>query len=140
MAAEYFRHRAVHSGLSHVVVDSAGTLGIEGAPAAEEAVAVMADLGVDLSAHRSKGLSEALLRTTDVTVAMTRNHLDHLALHYAAGSDRRMLLRAFERGPDPDPAARGLRDPMGEPLGVYQALVPVIVRCVEHLLLHLKHG
>jgi protein-tyrosine phosphatase len=32
MAAEYLRHRAAHDGLSHLVVDSAGTLGIHGAP------------------------------------------------------------------------------------------------------------
>jgi protein-tyrosine-phosphatase len=32
LAAEYLRHRAVREGLSHVVVDSAGILGIEGAP------------------------------------------------------------------------------------------------------------
>jgi protein-tyrosine phosphatase len=140
MAAEYFRHRAAHSGLSHVVVDSAGTLGIEDAPAAEEAVQAMAEIGVDLSGHRSKGLTATLLRTTDLTVAMTRGHLEHLALRYPEGHDRRLLLRAFEKGPDPDPAARGLRDPIGEPLIVYRELVPLIVSCVDHLLLHMKHA
>jgi len=140
MAAGYFRKRAAHSALSHVVVDSAGTLGIEGAPAAEEAIQVMSEIGVDLSRHRSKGLGAALLRTTDLVVAMTHGHLEHLALHYPGGENRRLLLRAFENGPDPDPDAPGLRDPMGEPLEVYRELVPLVVRCVDHLILHLKHA
>lgn len=140
MAAEYFRSRAARSGLSHVVVDSAGTLGIEGSPAAAEAVQAMAEIGIDLSRHRSKGLSAALLRTTDLVVAMTHDHLEHLARSYPGGEDRRVLLRAFERGPEPDPNARGLRDPIGEPLEVYRELVPLIVGCVDHLVLHLKHA
>jgi protein-tyrosine-phosphatase len=140
MAAAYFRHRAAQSGLSHVVVDSAGTLGIEGAPAAAEAVQVMAEIGVDLSGHRSKGVGEALLRTSDLVVGMTRSHLEYLALHHPEGEDRRLLLRAFESGPRPDPNAPGLRDPIGRPLEVYRELLPLIVRCADHLLLHLKHG
>ena len=140
MAAELFRSRAAHSGLSHVVVDSAGTLGIEGAPASEEAIRAMAEIGVDLTGHRSKGVNEDLLRTTDLVVVMTRSHLEHLALHYPDGEDRRLLLRSFEKGPDPDPNASGLRDPIGEPLELYREQVPLIARCVDHLLLHLKHG
>ena len=139
MAAEYFRQRAANSGLSHVVVDSAGTLGIEGAPAADEAIQAMAEIGVDLTAHQSKGLSEGLLRTSDLVVVMTRRHLEHLALHYPEGEDRRLLLRAFEESPVPDSDARGLRDPIGQPLELYRELVPLIVRCVDHLVLHLKH-
>jgi len=140
MAAEYFRLRAARSGLSHVVVDSAGTLGIEGSPASAEAVQVMAEIGVDLARHRSKGLSAALLRTTDLVVAMTHDHLEHLALHYPEGEDRRLLLRAFENGPDPAPNPRDLRDPIGEPIEVYRELVPLIVSCADHLVLHLKHA
>jgi protein-tyrosine phosphatase len=140
MAAELFRSRAAHSSLSHVVVDSAGTLGIEGAPASDEAIRAMAEIGIDLTGHRSKGVSEELLRTTDLVLGMTRSHLEYLALHHPDGEDRRLLLRAFEKGPDPDPNARGLRDPIGEPLGLYRELVPLIERCVDHLLLYLKHG
>ena len=38
MAAEYLRDRAVHSGLSHLLVESAGIVGFEGSPAAPLAV------------------------------------------------------------------------------------------------------
>jgi protein-tyrosine phosphatase len=140
MAAEYFRKRAAWSGLSHVVVDSAGTLGIEGSPASPEAIAVMHEIDVDLSGHRSKGLSEGILRTTDLTVAMTRDHLDFLARSYPEGNDRRLLLRAFEDGPQPSPDGLDLDDPMGKSVEIYRQQLPVIVRCVDHLVLHLRHA
>jgi protein-tyrosine phosphatase len=140
MAAEYFRKRAAQSGLSHVVVDSAGTLGIEGAGASPEAVQVMEEIGVDLTTHRSKKLSATDLRTTDIVVAMSRHHLEHLAHHYPEGSDRRLLLRAFEKGARPSSHADDLEDPIGKPVIFYRQLCPLITQCVDHLVLHLKHS
>jgi protein-tyrosine phosphatase len=140
MAAEYFRKRAAQSGLSHVVVDSAGTMGLQGAGASPEAIQAMAEIGVDLSKHRSKRLSGTDLRTTDIVVAMTRHHLEHLAHHYPEGSDHRVLLRAFEDDTRPSGDADGLPDPIGEPVEFYRKIVPVIRQCVDHLILHLKHA
>ena len=139
MAAEYFRARAAEAGLSHVVVDSAGTLGIVGAPASDEAIRVMRDIGIDLQHHRSKALTRQLLATTDLVVAMTGQHLDHLARHYPEGEDTRMVLRAFERGPRPAAGGPDLADPMGRPLAFYRELVPVLRVCLDHLVLYLKH-
>jgi protein-tyrosine-phosphatase len=140
MTAEYFRMRAAQRGLSHVVVDSAGTMGLQDAPATPEAIKAMAAIGVDLSGHRSKRLSETDLRTTDIVVAMTRHHLEHLAHHYPGGSDHRVLLRAFEDDTRPSGDAKDLPDPIGEPLESYRRIVPVIRVCVDHLILHLKHA
>jgi protein-tyrosine-phosphatase len=139
MAAEYFRHRCAHDGLSHVVVDSAGTLNIVGAPASPESVEVMREIGVDLSRHRSKGISGSLLGTSDVVVVMSRGHLDHLAEHHGGEGGKRVLLRAFEKGTSPDPNAAEVPDPIGQPMKVYRELVPLITGCIDHLILHLKH-
>jgi len=59
MAAAYLRSRAAHAGLAHVVIDSAGLLGIEGAPAAAHAIAVGRAEGFDLTRHRSRGITAA---------------------------------------------------------------------------------
>ena len=139
MAAEYFRHRCAHSGLSHVLVESAGTLGIEGAPASPESIAVMREIGVDLSRHRSQGVSPSLLGTSDIVVVMTRGHLEQLADDYGGEGGRRLLLRAFERSTSPDPNAGEVPDPIGRPMKVYRELVPLITGCVDHLILHVKH-
>lgn len=139
MAAEYLKHRAAHSGLAHLVVDSAGTLGIVGAPASPEAIRTLREAGLDLTGHRSKGISAADVRSSDLLVGMARDHLEYLAEHHPDGNDRRLLLRAFEHGADPDPDARDLPDPIGEAVEVYREQFGLIRTCVDHLVLHLRH-
>jgi len=138
MAAGYFLHRAEAEGLTDVEVDSAGTLGIRRARASEEAISAMAEIGVDISEHRSKGIKAKNLETVDFTLAMGHEHLDYLALRHPGGEDDRLLLRAFENGPRPDPNPRDLTDPIGRPLAFYRDQVPMITRCVDHLIDYLK--
>jgi len=70
---------------------------------------------------------------------MTHGHMEQMAQREPDGTERQLLLRAFEHGAQPDPSARGLKDPIGRPLTFYRELVPIIARCLDHLILHLKH-
>lgn len=56
-------------------IESAGLMAAEGAPAAFEAIAVAAELGADLSTHRSRQLTAELLECSDVIIGMTAGHL-----------------------------------------------------------------
>ncbi len=69
MAEVLFAHLA-----PDVEVGSAGTMDWSGQPAHEYAIAAMAERGLDLSAHRSRRLSEYLVDESDLIVVMTRNH------------------------------------------------------------------
>jgi protein-tyrosine phosphatase len=141
MAAEYMRHRAARSGLAHVVVDSRGTLGIEGHPASPEACQAMSEIGLDLTRHRSRGIDEAALRAADVVVAMSHHHLVELAEAYPAKlGGERLLLRAFEAGPAPHAAPADLDDPIGCAVEAYREQRAIIVRAIDHLALWLKHA
>ncbi|MBZ5640718.1 MAG: hypothetical protein LAO51_18425 [Acidobacteriia bacterium] len=140
MAAEYARHRLASSGLSHVVVDSAGTLGIEGEPASAEAREVLREAGLDLIGHRSRGITEGDLRTVDLVIVMALTHLQELERLSRSGTRKRYLLRAFEQGPEPHDGAPDLDDPIGAPIESYRSAFAVIRRCVDHLVLHLKHA
>jgi len=139
MAAEYARHRAARQGLSHVVVGSAGTLGIEGAPASGEAIRTLQEAGLDLTGHRSSGLTRADVRSSDLVVGMTHDHLEHVARLDPEGDDERWLLRAFERGAQPRGTAPGLDDPIGKSIEVYREQFGLIRTCVDHLVLYLRH-
>jgi protein-tyrosine-phosphatase len=139
MAAEYFRHRAAHGGLSHVVVDSAGTLGINGRPAAPEAVRALQEIGLDLSAHRSRGIGAEDLHTSDLVVAMSHDHLVDLSQAFPDDATPRLLVRAFEGGTDPDPSPRDLADPIGLSIEIYREQVITLRRSLDHLALHLRH-
>jgi protein-tyrosine-phosphatase len=139
LAAEYLRHRAVREGLSHVVVDSAGILGIEGAPAASLSIDVAKEAGLDLTRHRSRGMTIADARTADLVVVMTLTQLETLARRFPSGQ-RRLLLRAFEDGPEPRGGAPELDDPVAGPIEGYKEAFDVIRRCIDHLVLHLRHA
>lgn len=140
MAAEYLRHRAVREGLSHLLVESAGILGIEGAPAAPLSIEVVKEAGLDLTRHRSRGVTIMDLRTADLVVAMTLVQLETLALRFPSGTQRRVLLRAFEDGPTPRGGAPELDDPVAGPVAGYKDAFAMIRTCVDHLVLHLRHA
>jgi protein-tyrosine phosphatase len=139
MAAEYARHRAAREGLSHLVVDSCGLLGIEGAPASSESIRVLADAGLDLTTHRSRGVRHDDFRTADRVLVMTLRHVEEIAVRFPGAESRTSLLREFERGPSPLRGALDVEDPIAMPLSFYRSTFETIRTCVDHLILHLKH-
>lgn len=140
LAAEYLRARAVHSGLSHVVVDSAGLLGIEGASAAPFSIEVGKEAGLDLTRHRSRGITTTDMRTSDLVLGMTLTQLETLERRYPAAAQRRLLLRAFEGSPHPRGGAPELADPVAGPIEGYREAFAVIRTCIDHLVLHLRNA
>ena len=140
MAEAYLRHRLARSEMSHVVVASAGTLGINGVPASSEAVEAMAEIDIDVGGHRSQGLTGADLRSSEFVLAMDHEHLEYLATHHAGGRDRRYLIRAFEKGTEPRTDAPDLADPVGRSLSVFRKQRDTIRVCIDHFVRALKHG
>ena len=60
------------------VADSAGIAAANGMPASENTVAVMDEVGVDLSAHSAKPISRELLEGADLIVCMSEGHAEML--------------------------------------------------------------
>jgi len=120
--AEYIlRHELERCGLADAYeVHSAGTLGIENAPATDEALTVLDERGIDARGHRSQGLTRELVEDARVIIGMTVAHVaavEHLAPDAAS---RCHVVTEFSPG---DPS-RGVDDPIGQPVGEYQ-------RCAE---------
>lgn len=138
MASAYARARLADAGRTDVLVESAGTLGIEGERAAPEAIQVLREEGIDLGGHRSRGLREADIRGADLVVVMTLAHAETIERSLPAVSADLRLLRAFENGPEPRAGASDLEDPIGLPIGSYRECFSRIRSCVDHLLEHLR--
>lgn len=90
-------------------IESAGVAAVDGEPAADNAVAVLAELGLDLSAHRARLLTPDMVSQADTILAMERRHLQ----------------RVLELDPSAAPRARTLAesdiaDPFGGSLQVYR--------------------
>lgn len=113
LAAVEARRAFAAAGLSGAVsVDSAGTLGFHaGRPADPRAIALAAEHGLDLGAHRARQVRRADFGQAELVIAMDRQNLSDLrALAPAAASGRIRLLLEFagqRMGEVPDPYQGG---------------------------------
>jgi protein-tyrosine phosphatase len=91
MAEALLRRRMQERGVTGRV-GSAGFLG-SGHRATDDAIATMADIGVDLSGHRSRKVTADLLDGTDLVITMTRQHLIDIASLTPDGWERGFQIR-----------------------------------------------
>jgi protein-tyrosine phosphatase len=119
MAEGMFRHRvAQRLGCKPeevedrgVIVMSAGIAAMMGGRPSPDAVTVMADMGIDLSAHESQPLTEQLVRHADLILTMTRSHRQAILAEWPHAAERTRLL--CHDGSD-------VADPVGGPTEFYR--------------------
>ncbi|HYG76885.1 MAG TPA: L-threonylcarbamoyladenylate synthase [Planctomycetota bacterium] len=81
---------------------SAGTSANDGDHADRLAIEAMREVGVDISRHRTRGLTPQLVDTADWIFTMTRAHRESIVMLMPAASDRVQLLSARNEDiPDP---------------------------------------
>ena len=117
-----------------MTVASASTLGLSGTPAHPLSIAVAADEGMDLSAHRSQALTGFLLRASDLVLAMTEEHREDCIRRFPAGAERVKLLGGFCPGAR-DRAPEGeIEDPLGGDMDYFRAIWGQIKEGVDGML------
>jgi len=104
-------------------ITSAGTACAGGGPASDNAVRVMANMGIDLARHRSRPMTVDALTQADYIWVMTDGHRN-AAIRQAPAVGANVLLV--------DPGGREVSDPIGGDLEVYRA-------CARHLEQALAH-
>ena len=115
-----------------VEVRSAGTLGIRGEPPSPEAIQVMEERDVDISGHRSQGITPELVEASNLILGMAYDHLEYLRYSFPEASERVFLLRAFEK---PDPSFRdSIPDPIGTSIETYRKVRDIIIQEINDLL------
>lgn len=100
-----------------VLVQSAGLAAMAGGRPSPEAVAYMAQNGLNLADHASQPLTEQLVVQADLLIAMTRSHQAAIVAQWPQAADRVKLL--CHDGTD-------VSDPIGGPAEVY-------ARCAEQI-------
>jgi protein-tyrosine phosphatase len=78
-----------------IEVASAGLAAFPGAPASPEAVAVLADRGIDLSDHCATQLTEDMVRWADLIFTMTAAQKRHLLETYPEAKGKVFVLKEF---------------------------------------------
>jgi L-threonylcarbamoyladenylate synthase len=136
MAEGLFKHRLaerLNCGVDELpsrglAISSVGISALANDAATREAADILAELGIDLSAHRSRPASTDIIGRADDVIAMTRSHLVTLVSKYPVLSGSLRLLC----GPDGD-----LDDPIGGGIDVYRACAGTIQRHVDRLILEM---
>ena len=90
LARDYARRRGWP-----VEVRSGGIMGLMDKPAAANAVAVMKEIGVDISMHRSGGIDDELLEWADYVLVMELRHQSVLHERHPQCEGRVMMLGPF---------------------------------------------
>ena len=99
MAEGLFRH-LVSGHTGRFSVGSAGTHALDGLEASEQAVQVMKQEGIDVSSHRSRHLTAAMVRRADKIFVMENRHKQSILQSWPEASEKVHLLGNAEI-PDP---------------------------------------
>jgi protein-tyrosine phosphatase len=106
-------------------VTSAGIAALVGRPADPIAIALLAERGLDLSAHRARQLTEELVMDADLVVAMTRGQVRSIE---AMAPRARGRVHRLGRWGDFD-----VPDPYRRPRPVFEAALACIDRGIDDL-------
>lgn len=138
MAEAALRRRLATLGAGHVTVRSMGVMGIVGAPASELAQTVCREHGLDISAHRSRGLVAGELAGAHAVLVMELVHKEQIAAVCPWAAGRVALFGAWPRRDETldDMVA----DPMGRSLEYYRQVYRQIDRHAVRIAAHLAQG
>ncbi len=99
MGEALLKHRLDERGIDSRV-KSAGLMP-GGSPATDPAIEVMAAVGLDISRHRSRQITESVVGLADLVVTMTRQHLIELTLMAPDAWPRMFQIRDLVRRAQP---------------------------------------
>ena len=129
MAEALSRARMPEAWRDLIEVSSAGTIALDGQPASSTAIDVMADIGIDLSGHRARRLTEELIRGADLIVAMAEEHAEAVQNIVPEAAERMILLGEL----DPEMKEIDIADPIGGDAAFYTAVRNELDRLVSFL-------
>lgn len=129
MAAGWLNRKLAGKGWA---AESAGVGAWGGSPATPEAVAAMREIGIDISAHRSRPLTRRLADEAAVILAMTESHRREIARRFPEAEAKTFPVCGFGPG-----AARDVADPAGYSVDVYRRTRDELIQALGDFLLEL---
>ncbi len=99
-------------------VISAGTMSVSGAPAASEAIVACATKGIDISAHKSRQVSEELTGRADIIYVMSEMHMKRIGSFGKQVQEKSFFLQPEVEIPDPMGQAQAIYDKCADTIEV----------------------
>ncbi len=133
MAEAYMRACVKKEGLD-IEVRSAGTLGFLGMTPTQEALKVLRGAAIDTKDLASKQLTDEMINWADVILIMEPMHRAKILDMLPQADEKILFLGAFGRNGD----NTIIPDPIGRPIGFYDAAFELIKNSVEGFIKWLK--
>ncbi|MBN1542337.1 low molecular weight protein arginine phosphatase [candidate division KSB1 bacterium] len=134
MAEALLKHLWPADCRENVHICSAGTLGIFSVPADSHAVTTLAEWGLDLSRHRSQGLRDSLVNTSDLFLVMEAEHREWMEQVFPDSAGKVHLLCEYARDGAIAEDDRDIPDPVGLDLDVFRKIRDRIRDEIERIL------
>lgn len=127
LAEALARQIAARRGVEDVEVSSAGTNAWDNAPATDEALLVGMERGLDLTGHRARKLTPAIVSEADLIFVMTPGHLE--PVKQMGGRGKAHVIDEYASGA----ADQGISDPYGGDLETYRHTADTLEAELEKL-------
>jgi protein-tyrosine phosphatase len=118
------------------VVASAGTSADPGSEASEYSRVAILECGLNLDSHRSQLVTQELVDSSTVIVAMTQRHIEKILQRVPSARDRIYLMRSFDTTA---PAGSDVFDPYCGTLAEYRSCRDMIQQALPGLVHFLTH-
>jgi tRNA A37 threonylcarbamoyladenosine synthetase subunit TsaC/SUA5/YrdC/protein-tyrosine-phosphatase len=113
-----------------IEVLSAGIMMMGGLGATEDTIRLLTQEGIDVSAHRSQGVTMGMINKSDIILVMEKAHEERI-LQLAPGVKNRLfLLKEFAKI---DSGNLDIADPIGKPLEFYEKTLATIKEAIEKI-------
>ncbi len=103
-----------------IEIGSAGTLNINNSYPTIETLDVTHNAGIDIIAHQSRGLDEAIIRRSNIVFCMALDHLHYIQENFPEYRSRIRLLK--QMGLERQLSNPSIADPIGRPLSYYEKI------------------
>lgn len=129
MAAAIMEKIAVENDLD-VLIESAGLFANVGGTASDEAIEALDNMGIDLTFHQTKPITEELIEKSDIILAMTQAHKELLK---PMAGDKVYTLKEYagDSGDISDPYGVDLEEYEETAKEIYDALVDVAEKIAD---------
>lgn len=127
MAEALARKIAERRGIKDLNVSSAGTNAWDNVPATDEALLVGMEREIDLTGHRARKLTSAIVSEADLIFVMTPGHLEQVK--QLGGRGKVHVIDEYSSGV----ANQGITDPYGGDLEAYRQTADVLEQELEKL-------
>jgi len=115
-----------------VEIMSAGVLAMEGNPASRFAIEVSAQHGINLNFHRSRHITENLVKRADLILTMDESHTEYIRFNWQ-NIEYVYELKKFGREKIPENTSSDIMDPIGLDIETYEEIFNELEREIKRV-------